>query len=147
MVQAIAEKYKPQVFHLPVDMKRYDIGGFADELARTFVGAENHSPLAMRQAAEQAPPIDFTSSGFQSQFADPNNGNQVRHYVGGLIAGLDWGAGMGLRYMNSRETPGHSDYASDTALNAVSTRHGGSLTNRTDPRVLPDLIRRDVCAH
>ncbi len=119
-----------------------------DELARTFVGATDSSINAMRRAGETVvnPPNIFTSAGFQSQFADPGNGNQVRHYTAGLIAGFNSpSAGFALRYMNSRETPGTSDYATDTALNAVSTRHGSSFTPLTNPKVLADWIRRDVC--
>lgn len=119
-----------------------------DELARSFVGATNSSISAMRRVGENPvqPPNTFTSAGFQTQFADPDNGNQVRHYTAGLIAGFKSpSAGIALRYMNSREVPGTRDYATDTALNAVSTRHGSSFTPLMNPKILADWIRRDVC--
>jgi hypothetical protein len=125
----------------------YDLRGFLDELARAFVGATDSSINSMRRAGDTGvqPPNTFTSAGFQSQFADPDNGNQVRHYTAGLIAAFNSSSAIALRYMNSRETPGTRDYASDTALNAVSTRHGGSFTPLMNPKVLADWIRRDVC--
>ena len=110
------------------------------------MGLGIHPPLAMYQARQHnvRAPVRYGSSGFQSQFVDTREptANQVRHYIGGLIAGANLGAGLGLRAMNSHETPGRSDYVPDTNLNAVSTRHGANLTNPSD---LAGWIRRDMC--
>lgn len=78
-------------------------------------------------------PVRSGSSGFQSQFVDPQEptANQVRHYVGGLIAGFNLGGRVGLRVMNNQETPGRPDFVADTNLNAESTRHGSYLRTKT----------------
>jgi RHS repeat-associated protein len=117
---------------------------FLNVLARTFVGVSDSSIASMRNAGTTRAPTNYTSSGFKNQFVDPRDpgGNQVRHYVAGLIAARRLGRRGGLWFMNQRETPGTSDYAADTALNAVSTLHGASLN---DPRDLASMIRRDVC--
>lgn len=120
-----------------------------DQLARTFVGAANSSPLAMLRAQQHRlrTPTRYGSSGFQSQFVDPTEltANQVRHYVGGLIAGFNLGGPTALSIMNGQERRGAPDYVPDTNLNAVSTRHGAELRRLIAPTDLANWILRDVC--
>jgi RHS repeat-associated protein len=93
---------------------------------------------------------EFGSSGFKSEFQDPdpNNLNQVRHYVGAFRAAL-LGGPLGRGIMNYRERPRSTDSAltarshqADKALNRVAFRHANDIS---DIRDLPGMIRKDVC--
>jgi hypothetical protein len=96
---------------------------FLDNMARTFTSANNSGIREMRNnsGGPLVPPRpSFGSSGFKSQFKDPSN--QVRHFVGGFIAGANLGWLPAKTFMNSRETAGVDD--PDIALNEVSTQLG-----------------------
>jgi hypothetical protein len=74
------------------------------------------------------PRVSLSDSGFKPQFQ--NGGNQVRHFVGGFIAGANLGI-PGLLVMNSREEPntnGAND--PDIRLNGVSTNLGSWFTGQ-----------------
>jgi hypothetical protein len=102
---------------------------------------------------------EFGSEGFKPEFRDDN---QARHYIGGLVAGFNVGATIGLAVMNAREINYHSlgagifsalvllprsaSQIADTALNGVSTRHGGALKDGTMKTYeLAGRIQKEVC--
>jgi RHS repeat-associated protein len=126
---------------------------FFDRMARTFTAANNSSVGEMRRTANNALPAGrpiFGSSGFKQQFRDPSN--QVRHFVGGLIAGFRLGHVPALTFMNSREMAGVDD--ADIALNSESTwmghnygAHPGSKAHDAygGYRKLANAIRRRIC--
>jgi RHS repeat-associated protein len=112
---------------------------------------------------------EFSSDGFKAEFQDfSGSPNQARHYVGGLYAGFT-GAQFGSEAVgragaNAREvtvtfiptpsgiplpsiSPPNPSQRADRALNGVSTRHGGALSNeKLKPYQLADLIRKEICA-
>ncbi len=126
--------------------KRYyslDAGAIVQKLYNRFAARSN----------------EFSSEGFEEAFRDDN---QARHYIGGLYAGTEVGSTLALAAMNAREInissnglgifsapiilPQTASQKADTALNAVSTKHGGGLKDGSiHPRDLADLIRKEVC--
>ncbi|HEY3581096.1 MAG TPA: RHS repeat-associated core domain-containing protein, partial [Pyrinomonadaceae bacterium] len=142
-----------------------DPDSFMDEMARTFTAANSSSTDEMRSTANQPVPpgrqtfgpANGPNGGFKAQFRD--NSNQVRHFVGGLIAGYRLGYGPALLFMNSREEPNTNGVNNaDIALNAVSTALGANHV--VPPRAtinpfglpvnrgfhnLADAIRREIC--
>jgi len=109
--------------------KAKTVGEFMDLMASTFTGAKNSSISEMQRTQNRAAPTHFGDSGFKPEFQD--HSNQVRHFVGGLVAGYDLGDDLGLYIMNQREeeNPGPNGIPNqaDIALNAVSTRMGEVL--------------------
>ena len=105
---------------------------------------------------------EFSSDGFKKPFQDfSGSSNQARHYVGGLHAGFE-GRQMGSETVgrwiaDAREygivpipllvIPYQTDSnKADQRLNAVSTRHGGALSDGDiKPFQLADRIRKEVC--
>lgn len=109
---------------------------------------------------------EFSSDGFKSKFQD--NSNQARHYTGGLWAGYTFGATAGLAGANAREdknriyfvpenvggftipvlhfAPETQSQKADKALNAVSTKHGGWLSDGSiTPSEIAALVEEEVC--
>jgi hypothetical protein len=132
--------------------------GFLDELARQFTSANNSSTKEMLENSDGmvlSPRLgrDMLDSGFKPEFRDPGS-NQARHFVGGLIAGYNFGSSLQARaFMNAQEGTLHS--TADTRLNRVSTGMGAGLYG-SQPGLLPnpnkfnwknvgDAIRRLVC--
>ena len=121
--------------------------GFLDALASTFTAANNSSIGEMRRTANMGLPAgrpSFGADGFQPQFRDPSN--QVRHFVGGFIAGANIGWIPARAVMNSREQAGVDD--ADIALNSVSTRLGASTIGNGIGyirRNIANQIRRQLC--
>ena len=123
---------------------------FLDEMARTFTAANNSSIAEMRRAANMALPAGrptFGSSGFKAQFRDPSN--QVRHFVGGFVAGARMGWLPTLIFMNRREEPNaNGENDADIALNKVSTYLGASTIGNDIEyirRNIAEAIRKQVC--
>jgi hypothetical protein len=137
-VQMIADKS---------DSKR----SFMDELARTFTGAQNSSWREMMNNSAGPSRVNTTDDGFKTELREPQDThNQARHYVGGFIAAAHLGEFFGRRFMNDRETPGLPDYASDTALNRISTSHASDFIGSAHGidylrRYLARRIRIEVC--
>jgi RHS repeat-associated protein len=124
---------------------------FLDELARTFTSANNSSIREMRDNSGgpvNPPRISLGDSGFKRQFQD--GGPQVRHFVGGFIAGANLGI-PGLLFMNSREEPNTNGQNNpDIRLNGVSTNLGAWFTGQPSSLEfrrarLAAQIREDVC--
>ena len=71
--------------------------GFMDEMARTFTAANDSSIREMERTANTAVPrgrqifgpANAPNAGFKAKFRDGSN--QVRHFVGGLVAGYRLG--------------------------------------------------------
>jgi RHS repeat-associated protein len=130
-----------------------DVQPFLDKLASTFTAANNASIGEMRRAAGLALPAGrptFGASGFKPQFQDPSN--QVRHFVGGFIAGADLGVTAGLLFMNQREEPNpNHENDPDIRLNGISTdmgaRYGANFMVGigTIRREMVDEFRHRVC--
>jgi hypothetical protein len=120
---------------------------FLDTLARTFTSANNSSIQEMRHNAGGPlvlPRLSFGSSGFKPQFIGP--ANQVRHFVGGFIAGADVGWLPARTFLNSLEQPGRDD--EDIALNGVSTRLGANTIGNGIGYIRRNTandIRSEVC--
>jgi RHS repeat-associated protein len=120
---------------------------FLDTLARTFTAANNSSIGEMRRTANIGLPAGrptFQDGGFQRQFQDGSN--QVRHFVGGFIAGASIGWFPARTVMNSREQAGVDD--ADIALNGVSTNLGASTIARGIGFIrnnIANQIRRQLC--
>lgn len=109
---------------------------------------------------------EFSSDGFKTPFQDfSGTPNQARHYVGGLHAGFE-GRQMGSETVgrwiaDAREynfvvtmdtvipivyPTQNESHRADQRLNAVSTRHGGALSDgKIKPFQFADLIRKEVC--
>jgi RHS repeat-associated protein len=106
--------------------KAADVHDFLDTVARTFTAANNSSIAEMRRTANMRMPEGrptFVDGGFKQQFLDDSN--QVRHFVGGFIAGADVGVTAALLYMNQREHPNTNGVNNpDIRLNGVSTDMG-----------------------
>lgn len=87
------------------DIPGGDVQVFMDRLATTFTEFSAARLGAVRWAGSIEPlnttQERFGSTGFANQYFEPE-GNQVRHAVGGLIAGY---IGISLRRMNARENP------------------------------------------
>jgi len=87
----------------------HNVNYFMDRLAQRFTGMRSATIWsAMLQGGTGHTPIEgfnaneFGSGGFQANFFEaPPGNNQVRHAVGGLIAGY---SGIGLHRMNARES-------------------------------------------
>jgi RHS repeat-associated protein len=142
-----------------------DSDSFMDEMARTFTAANDSSINEMRRSANQVVPpgrqnfgpANGPNGGFKAQFRD--NSNQVRHFVGGLIAGYRLGYGPALLFMNGREEPNTNGVNNaDIALNGVSTALGANHVvpppSTLNPFGLPvnrgfhnlaDAIRTEIC--
>ena len=107
---------------------------------------------------------EFSSERFKTEFQDfDGTDNQARHYVGGFHAGYQAGL-LGRWAANQREMP-HPDFSgnppwrntpkpgkqtksqiADTALNAVSTRHGLDVNlKKLKPGDLKQKILDEVC--
>jgi hypothetical protein len=131
---------------------------FMDKMASTFTSANNSGIVEMYNGAYRRMPAGrptFGDSGFKPQFRDGSN--QVRHFVGGLVAGYRLGSAPADILMDQREDPGNPD----TRLNAVSTKLGGEgIVKETWTRpgrgiaqvhienkfgTLADEIRKQVC--
>jgi len=127
------------------------IKSFKDELASTFTGARNSSDSEMLHNSAGPSRVNTTDDGFRSELRESQDThNQARHYVGGFIAGASLGEFFGRRFMNDRETPGLPDYASDTAMNRISTSHGSDFAGSAHGidylrRYLARRIRIEVC--
>jgi RHS repeat-associated protein len=124
---------------------------FLDELARTFTSANNSSVSEMRDNSGgpiSPPRLSFGDSGFKPEFRDGSN--QVRHFVGGFIAGANLGI-LGLLFMNDREEPNtNGENNADIRLNGVSTNLGSYFTGQPSSLEfgrarLAGQIRDDVC--
>ncbi len=132
--------------------------GFLDELARQFTSANDSSGKEMFENSDSMvlPPrlgANMLDSGFKLEFRDPGS-NQVRHFVGGLIAGYNFNSSIQARaFMNAQE--GSLRSTADTRLNNVSTGMGAGLygnqpgllpkPNRFNWKNVADAIRRLVC--
>jgi hypothetical protein len=123
---------------------------FLDGLASTFTAANNSSISEMRRTANMALPAGrptFGAGGFKEQFRDPSN--QVRHFVGGFIAGARVGWFPARTFMNNREEPNtNGENSADIALNGVSTVMGASTIGNTIGSIrnnIGDAIRRSIC--
>ena len=123
---------------------------FTTGFACAFTGASGNSPIDMVMGESDRPgvalggrPGQLGDRGFREEFRD-NSNLQVRHYTGGVMAGLHLGTTAALAYMNSREDENRPGDRIDMALNAVSTRHGGQL-NATNFTQLAAWIRSDIC--
>lgn len=69
----------------------------------------------------------FGSRGFLSVYQDAGSSpNQVRHFVGGLLAGMSRGM-AGLEQMNANEPDPTGDGAANVRLNRVSVPLGADL--------------------
>jgi hypothetical protein len=115
-----------------------NVQDFMDQMASTFTAANNSSIGEMYRTQNMLPRTTYGDSGFKQEFQDPDpySQNQVRHFVGGLVAGYQLGAWLGLRIMNNREVPGNPD----TRVNAVSTALGADLVQHNNPKVpMPKL--------
>jgi RHS repeat-associated protein len=127
------------------------IKSFKDELASTFTGARNSNDSEMLHNSAGPGRVNTTDNGFRSGLRESQDThNQARHYVGGFIAGASLGEFFGRRFMNDRETPGLPDYASDTAMNRISTSHGSDFAGSAHGidnlrRYLARRIRIEVC--
>jgi YD repeat-containing protein len=124
---------------------------FMDELARTFTGARNSSMTEMLNNSAGPSRVNTTDDGFRADLRETQDShNQARHYVGGFIAAAHLGEFAGRGFMNARETPGLPDYASDTALNRISTSHASDFIGSAHGidylrRYLARRIRIEVC--
>ena len=123
---------------------------FLDELARTFTAANDSSISEMRRTANMPLPAGrptFGASGFKEQFRD--NSNQVRHFVGGFIAGARIGWIPARTVMNRREEPNtNGENDADIELNEVSTYLGAGTIGRGIAyirRNIAEAIRKQVC--
>ena len=96
---------------------------FANQMAIRFLGVNGATTRELRRSNEIGS-SEFGSSGFKEQFV--GSGNQVRHFVGGLIAGYLWGASGGNWGMWYGE-----DNPEDLALNEVSTVLGANIVDPT----------------
>jgi RHS repeat-associated protein len=97
---------------------------FMDKMASTFTAANNSSMWEMYDSSDRATPEDrpdFLDSGFKPEFLDGSN--QVRLFVGGLVAGYRLGTAAADVFIDEREQAGNPD----TRLNAVSTNLGSEL--------------------
>jgi hypothetical protein len=152
-----------------------DVQTFMDKLATTFT----EFPAARFFAVVAAgTPIEtantgaprFGSSGFASAYFEPDSidaggthhpSNQVRHAVGGLLAGY---VRISLAQMNDREDPNDRDHGvPDINLNGQTVRMGGRIRSmsmvplagpkpegpfgRDAAMGLADWIRKTLCAH
>ena len=104
--------------------KHNDVGGFVDDLARTFIGVASSDIDEMRQNANTHTGEYFSSSGFKEGLYDTLRDNQARHFMGGLIAGYKLGGVAGALVMNHNE-----DSQADLRVNKISIPLGASLTN------------------
>lgn len=124
---------------------------FMDELASTFTGARNSSMTEMRNNSAGPGRVNTTDDGFRSELRESQDThNQARHYVGGFIAAAHLGEFFGRRFMDDRETHGSPDYASDTAMNRISTSHGSDFIGSAHGidylrRYLARRIRIEAC--
>jgi hypothetical protein len=148
---------------------------FMDRLATTFTefraarfGAVVFGGTALEPAntgAHRFGSSGFASSYFEPDWVDPDGthhpSNQVRHAVGGLIAGY---VGIGLGRMNSREDPNDRDHGvPDINLNGQTVPMGARIADknlgtmfgpkRKGPfnveaaKGLANWIRNTLCAH
>jgi RHS repeat-associated protein len=122
--------------------KADSVEGFMDKMASTFTAAKSSGILEMLRTQNMRPATTYGDSGFKPEFQDGSN--QVRHFVGGLVAGYRIGR-FALPRMNAREDPGNPD----TKLNAVSTELGMQIAHPTRGphfiRFLAAQIRKLVC--
>ena len=127
------------------------IKSFLDELASTFTGARDSSMTEMFTNSAGPGKVNTTDSGFKPELRESQDThNQARHYVGGFIAGASLGELLGRTFMNDREDPALPDYASDTAMNSISTSHGSDFAGSAHGidylrRYLARRINVEVC--
>jgi hypothetical protein len=70
----------------------------------------------------------FGSRGFLSDYQDfRSSPNQVRHFMGALLAGMSQGKDDGLAIMNRNETDPVVDGAADIRLNNIAVPLGAEL--------------------
>lgn len=109
--------------------------GAANALGSVLAGGDV-ARLALRAGAgrvtgrhETSQPIvdGFGSVGFSTTYQDFHDSpNQVRHFIGGLLAGMSQGPG-GLDTMNGNETDPNGTGAADVRLNSVAVPLGTEL--------------------
>jgi len=90
---------------------------------------------------------NYLSSGFAPSYYEGGNNNQVRHAVGGLIAGYVLGESLGLDFMNSREDPNDPLHgAPDIALNGRTVPMGASIAKDImNAKTLAAWIMDELC--
>ena len=137
---------------------------FMDRLARRFTELRGASYIAGGLAMfgstnENFNPNEFGSRGFADPFFEPDfitpTGrrvpmNQVRHAVGGLLAGYVRGESAGLSQMNGREDPNDPRHGvPDINLNNQTVRMGARIRGRMGysyAASLNEWIRETLCA-
>lgn len=101
------------------------------------------------------PRVAFGNNGFQDNFRDQVSPNQVRHFIGALMAGMALGTDKGLEVMNGRETTGSLDINLNNiavplggGLQEHNSRYGHHSTQYHAERInkLADDVRDKVCA-
>lgn len=68
---------------------------------------------------------------YQDHEGEDSSPNQVRHAVGGLIAGYLWGVDKGGPFMNSREDRNTPSGRADIALNSMTIPMGEKIGKRS----------------
>ena len=125
---------------------------FMDRLATTFTEFRSASILAIalqRGGYSNEGFGRFHDSGFRREFRDPDpdSDNQVRHAVGGLIAGYILGATpANIRVMDRREDLNTASGQADARLNRVTMPMGNLLRNHIGFTELGGWIRDNLCA-
>lgn len=99
--------------------------------------------------------VEFGNNGFREEFRDTVSPNQVRHFIGALMAGAVLGAKRGLEKMNGREQPGSLDTNLNNvavplgaALQEHNSKYGNMSTVHHQERMnkLADEVRDKICA-
>ncbi|MER3522450.1 MAG: hypothetical protein C4317_10030, partial [Acidimicrobiia bacterium] len=132
---------------------------FMDQLARRFTEFPSASYFGVAMVLIGSTdgrfnPGEFGSEGFARSYYEPPIGkvpsNQVRHAVGGLLAGYVMGKDAGLRFMNSRENPGDLLHGvPDIRLNEQTVPMGAMIRGPMGYSYaarLGDWIREILCA-
>jgi len=133
---------------------------FMDLLAQVLTEFTEASRLGIAEGAAGIGSEDtvggFGSEGFSSQFYEQPAGgvpsNQVRHFIGGLVAGYVFGAEEGLNIMNGREDPNDPVHGvPDINLNGKSVWMGAQIASEPNGGALPSVnglskwIKKNIC--
>lgn len=135
IVDQIAESQ--QVYHTRPDDLSGSVQRFMNALATRFTEFASATRYGIAKGtffgSDTLNAGEFGSTGFQPPYFEQDfrrdDGrmipmNQVRHAVGGLVAGYVWGRDGGLAEMNSRENPADQVHG--------GPRHEPEWSNRTD---------------
>jgi len=133
------------------------VQNFMDQLATAFTEFTSATELGIALSKisgnESFSPNQYSDVGFRPEFQDHTGPefteNQVRHSVGGLIAGYLWGDNrLSRRAMDARENMSLPTGQADTRLNRVTMPMGAQLSGPNGgsrAAGLADWIRRTLC--